>query len=287
MTKEVLSLLVTNTKGLYLDATGGGGGHSYALLNAFAHISLITSDWDLDAIKACEKRLEPFSNRVTLIQSSFSKLSYTLKKRYDVEALDGILGDFGTSQNQLLHRDGFSFFQDSPLDMRMSTSHRKVLAMDIVRDASFCELRDIFFYYGGEEEAQKIAKAIIAERKVRPIRTSLHLASLVAKHKRQFKKIHPATKVFQALRIAVNKEIKEIEIFFQTLPQLLVSGGRLCCISFHSLEDRLVKKFASSHKESFKKVTEEKYLRPLEEEIQENPASRSSLMRVFEKNKIQ
>lgn len=279
---EITTLLVTNPSGLYLDVTCGGGGHSSALLETYPHIELVASDWDLCAVKETTKCLERFKERVQIIQSSFSCLKKNLQELGKLQ-FDGILADFGTSRYQLAHQDGFSFHHDSFLDMRMSNSHRKILAADILAHSSESELAHIFFYFGQERHAKKIAKAIVLERKKKLVRTTMHLASIVEQIVPKTGFIHPATRVFQALRIAVNKELEEIEDFLSIVPDFLKSGGRLACISFHSLEDRLVKRFYTKHKKEFSILGENKIIVPTEAEIKQNKAARSAKLRIIER----
>lgn len=279
---EILTYLVTDQSGIYLDATVGGGGHSFALLEKYPHIQLIMSDWDYTAILKVEKDLEKYRDRTILLHSSFATISQKLNE-YNITKLDGILADFGTSQYQIFHQPGFSFQYDSYLDMRMSNGFTKITAADILKKASEQELANIFYYYGQETFAKKIARAITLERAIRPIKTSLHLANIITQIVPKRGKIHPATKVFQALRIAVNNELKQIESLLQQVPSLLKPHGRLACISFHSLEDSLVKKFLGDHKKEYKNATEQKIITPTTEEIRDNPASRSSKLRILEK----
>lgn len=279
---EVLNFLVNNETGTYLDVTVGGGGHSYALLEKYPYIKMICSDWDFCAIKESENKLTPFIDRVTLIHSNFSHIEKNLNS-LGITKVAGILADFGTSQYQLLHRDGFSFQYDSFLDMRMSNSHTKIMAVDILRTYSFKKLSDIFYYYGQEKYARKIASAIVKERINRPIRSSLHLSQLILNIVPRSSHIHPATKVFQALRIEVNKELVQIESLFHQVNDILAIGGRIACISFHSLEDGIVKRFYQNHKAQFKVIGNDKIILPKDAEIKINPASRSAKMRVFER----
>lgn len=280
--EEICQYLVTNDKGIYIDVTAGGGGHSYALLEKFPNITLISCDWDFNAIKETEKRLSYYSDRVYIIHGSFSHIAENIKKAgYDF--VDGILADFGTSQYQLLHQDGFSFRYDSFLDMRMSASHTKVLAADILAHYSEKDLADVFYYYGQERYSKKIARLIIEERSKRPIRTSLHLANLISDAIGKKGPMHPATKIFQALRIAVNKELEQIESLLFHVPSVLNVGGRIACISFHSLEDGLVKQFYKNNKQAFSIVGPDKIILPTSEEIKVNPAARSAKLRVLEK----
>jgi 16S rRNA (cytosine1402-N4)-methyltransferase len=279
---EVCQFLVNNTNGIYIDVTTGGGGHSYALLEKYPNIKLIASDWDLCAIKEVEKVLAIFSNRLQIVHSSFSHIKETINK-LGYDKVDGILADFGTSQYQIKQKEGFSFLYDSFLDMRMSNSHTKTLAADILQHFSEKELSDIFYYYGQERYAKKIARVIIDERKKRPIKTSLHLAQLVFDTIGKIGPMHPATKVFQALRIAVNKELEQIDSLLFHVPDLLKTNGRIACISFHSLEDGLVKQFYKNNKKNFQIVGPNKIILPSLLEVKTNPASRSAKLRVLEK----
>lgn len=278
---EVLSYLVTNPQGVYLDVTVGGAGHSYALLEKYSDIKMIVSDWDYNAIKQAQEKLSIFGDRVIILHSSFAHIKNKLEE-YGINKVHGVLADFGTSQYQLLHQEGFSFRYDSFLDMRMSTSHSKVLAADILKMSSEKQLADIFYYYGQERAAKKVARKIIEERMVKPIRTSLHLAEVIESVIPRHSHMHPATKVFQALRIAVNKELEQIESLLNQVPGILEVKGRLACISFHSLEDGLVKQFYKNNKSHFA-IIGQKIILPTEEEIRANPASRSAKMSVLEK----
>lgn len=279
---EIKNFLVSDERGIYLDVTCGGGGHSEALLERYPEIKLVASDWDLNAIKATEERLARFKDRVVVMQSSFSLLRKTLREK-GFSSFHGILADFGTSRYQLAHQDGFSFHHDSFLDMRMSSGYRKILAADIIAHYAEKELADIFFYLGQERHAKKIARVIVERRKIKPIRTTMHLASIIEEIIPKTGYIHPATKIFQALRIEVNKEFEEIENFLAIVPEYLLVGGRLACISFHSLEDSLVKKFYMTHKTSFSCFNNTKIIVPTEEEIKENKAARSAKLRILER----
>lgn len=279
---EITQLLVNNDKGIYLDVTCGGGGHSFSLLEKYSYIKLVATDWDLNAIKETTKRLEQFEDRVTIIQSSFSLLQKNLKE-LGFMTFDGILADFGTSRFQLAHQDGFSFHHDSFLDMRMSTAHTKIIAADILAQSTEKELADIFFYFGQERFAKKIAHLIVQRRNKKAIRTTMHLASLIEEVIPKTSHMHPATKVFQALRIAVNKELEQIESFLDVVPELLNKSGRLACISFHSLEDGLVKKFYQKRKGSFVIFQNNKIILATDEEVRKNKAARSAKLRILEK----
>jgi 16S rRNA (cytosine1402-N4)-methyltransferase len=279
--EEAIEYLVNNPDGIYLDATCGGGGHSLTLLEKHPNITLISSDWDMNAIKATEARLFEFKDRFISCYGDFSRLREIIKSS-GKEKVSGVLADFGTSRHQINEEAGFSFKKDSFLDMRMSKGYTKVIAADIIREASEKELAHIFYTFGEEQASRKIAKAIVEERKLEPIRTTLRLAKIVEDTIGKKSKIHPATRVFQSLRIAVNKELEQIQAFLKIIPDVLDKNGRLVCISFHSLEDRLVKEFFRNNKEKFEKIGP-KFIVPKIDEIKNNPASRSAKMRVYEK----
>jgi len=282
MVEKVCMLLVKNTKGIYLDATVGGGGHSEALLKKFPNITIYAADWDINAIERSRERLKKFNERVKIFQSAFSDIEHSLKK-YSSPIFDGILTDFGTSIFQLKEGDGFSFYTDTPLDMRMSKTHKKITAYSIVNYADAKELVYILRTYGDEYHAKKIVAAIIRERERKKIGSTMHLASIIShaifSHKTT---IHPATKTFQALRIAVNNEYKEIDSFLKQIPRLINIGGIFIAISFHSGEDFLIKNWGKKMKNEFRDIVDG-IIVPDENEIEKNNASRSAKMRVFEK----
>ena len=280
LVREVLEYLALKPQGVYVDATFGGGGHTRAILKAEPTCSVIGFDWDTVALEKNGYPLqEEFPGRLTLLWSNFAQIDKKLKKE-GIEHVDGILADFGTSQYQLTERAGFSFYQDSPLDMRMSPSHQKVTAQELVNKGSEEKLYEIFAYLGEERRARFFARLIIEERTKKPIQTTRQLAMLierVAGSSARQKKIHPATKIFQALRIYVNKELENIRSFLVASSRLLNPEGRLVCISFHSLEDRLVKDFFKN--ESNLTILTPKVVIASPEEIQLNPSSRSAKLR--------
>jgi 16S rRNA (cytosine1402-N4)-methyltransferase len=203
-----------------------------------------------------------------------------------VDKVDGILADFGTSQMQIIERPGFSIYRDTPLDMRMSLSHQKIMAAQVVNTASAELLADIFYTYGEERLARKIAQAIVEQRTRKLFYTTKELADLVArivpwpKHG----KIHPATRVFQALRIYINQELENIKAFLKGAVGALAPQGRLVCISFHSLEDRLVKQFLREKADTGElKIVTKKVMGPTPEELQRNPSARSAKLRAAER----
>lgn len=283
---EVLEYLDPQPGKVYLDATFGGGGHTRAILEREPQCKVIAADWDSVAIDTNAPALkEEFGDRIDFVWGNFAQLPKLLKKK-GISRVDGMLADFGTSQFQIVQREGFSFAVDTPLDMRMSPGHFRVTAADIINQASEKELATIFYEYGEERHSRKIARAICEARKIGKIKTTGELVAIIKsvmpKPPKGKKTIHPATRVFQALRIVVNKELENIKTFLRHVPQLLNTGGRVVCISFHSLEDRLVKLHFRDHKNIFKILTP-KVVIPTDEEIRLNPSSRSSKLRSAEK----
>lgn len=286
MVAEVIQYLDLKPEGIYIDATFGAGGHSRALLEQDKTIKVIALDWDESSIeKFAYPMQEEFGDRFTIMWGNFGNL-YKLIKKLKITEVDGILADFGTSQMQLAEGEGFSFAYDSELDMRMSPSHYKITAALVVNESSEKTLRDIFWHLGEERFAKQIAHAIVEERKKEAITTTRKLADLISKVKPRTtkKNLHPATKVFQALRIYVNKELENIEAFLPAALSLLKPQARLVCISFHSLEDRLVKNFL---REQYQKgninIVTKKVVIPSQEEVYNNRSSRSAKLRAGEK----
>jgi len=284
---EVLENLAIKPHGVYLDATFGAGGHTRAILQADPTCHVIALDWDTRSLETFGKDLqEEFPGRLTLLWGNFAQLYKMLKKERKGN-VDGILADFGTSQMQIVDRDGFSIYRNTPLDMRMSPAHQKTTAADIINGASEEELREIFWRYGEEKYTKQIVSAIMHDRIIKRITTTGELAALVErvtpKDRDKRHKIHPATRVFQALRICVNKELENITSFLSASMQLLSPGGRLVCISFHSLEDRLVKQFFvdRSH-EGVVNIVTHKVVTAGEDELARNPSSRSAKLRAVE-----
>jgi 16S rRNA (cytosine1402-N4)-methyltransferase len=217
---------------------------------------------------------------VSLYKANYSDLDLVLKEE-DVEAVDGFLFDLGMSMLQLKSPRGFSFQRDEPLDMRMDPE-QKLTAFDVVNKYSEKDLERILREYGEERRAKAIAKAIVLQRSKKPIETTGELVNVVLSVVKRTGRIHPATKVFQAIRIEVNKELEHLKIALWKVPRYLRKGGRLVVISFHSLEDRLVKNFFKEHASQFKILTK-KPITPGREEVMRNPASRSAKLRAGEK----
>ena len=236
--EEVLHFLNPGPGKLILDATLGGGGHTERLLQAGARV--MGMDQDTEALAFAKQRLRQFGTEFIAIQSNFRHFSEILTEA-GVTGLDGLLADVGVSSHQLDDASrGFSFQQEGPLDMRMNQSSGRSAA-DFVNEESAEELARIFFEYGEEKASRRIARAIVEQRAKRPFVTTLDLANCVASVLPRHGKKHPATRVFQALRIAVNDELGALTTLLQQAPKWLKPGGRIVLIGFHSMEDRLVK----------------------------------------------
>lgn len=281
---EILEFLAPHSDGIYVDGTLGLGGHSEAILKKSApNGQVIAFDWDAAAIEKSRERLKPFGDRLTIVRRNFSEIAEGLAD-LGIDQVDGILIDIGLSSLQLDRGErGFSFQRDEPLDMRMDV-RRKVTAASILAQGTQEELADIFYYYGEEKQARRIASYVVKERKLVPLETSLQLATLVARAvPRPFhpKRIHVATRVFQALRIAVNTELENLAGILEDGVSFLAPGARFCVISFHSLEDRMVKRKFRDNVEL--RVLTKKPIVASAEEQKQNRRSRSARMRVAEK----
>jgi len=294
----VVEWLAPARGGLFVDATVGAGGHAAALLEAGPDIRLVGIDRDPDALALARERLAGFGGRVELVSGNFGDLDDALGGVPAADQADGILADLGVSSMQIDRAErGFSFRQDGPLDMRMGREGRT--AADVVATASVDELTRIFREYGEEWMAAKIARGIVAERAVGPITSTRQLARIVANAKSSREKIDPATRVFQALRIEVNQELLALSRFLAAAVVRLNAHGRLAILSYHSLEDRMVKE--AFRRDSgicscpprlptcvcgARRVLRVLTRRPIaatEAERLSNPRSRSAKMRVAEK----
>jgi 16S rRNA (cytosine1402-N4)-methyltransferase len=295
--KEIIHALQPKQGGRYVDGTLGAGGHARGILEACAPDGqLLGLDVDPQALALARKTLAPYEQRIHLAQASYTSLSAQLKRLGWNEA-DGILLDLGASSMQFDTAErGFSFQHDAPLDMRFGPSAPQTAA-DLVNKYSERELADLLFQYGEERDARKIARAIV---RARPLHTTGELVAVIESvSPRRGDKLHPATRTFQALRIAVNEELASIE---EVLPQAVASlgvGSRLVVISFHSLEDRIVKDFFREQSRDlvnppYERIYEEerkatlkevnrKPIMPSEEEIKANPRARSAKLRIAEK----
>jgi 16S rRNA (cytosine1402-N4)-methyltransferase len=294
--EEVLRGLQVRPGGRYIDATLGAGGHAVGILQASAPDGqLLGLDADPDAVAYARERLRAFGERATLWVGNFRHLG-NVARALGFRHVDGILMDLGVSSRQLGDASrGFSFAHEGPLDMRLDPSKGQTAA-DLVNTLPAEELADILWQYGEERHSRRIARAIVAAR---PVTRTGELAELVARTVGHREKIHPATRTFQALRIAVNEELQALEEALLQARDLLQAGGRLAVISFHSLEDRLVKQFyrreaadclcppevlvcSCEHQPTFTEITR-KPIRPSDEEVARNPRSRSARLRVAER----
>lgn len=275
LSQEVIEGLAVRPGGHYLDLTVGGGGHSRLILQAFDDVKLTAVDQDEDALKAAKQNLAEFGDRVEFIHANFADFPF-LPNSYD-----GILADLGVSSYHLDQPErGFSFRHTANLDMRMNRQ-ASLTAADVINEWEEKELADIFFKYGEERLSRKIARKIVDNR---PFQTTTELADAIAycvPPKYRYGRIHPATRVFQALRIAVNNELGVLETLIDKAPAALVTGGKIAIISFHSLEDRLVKH--GLRNSPLLKVLTKKPITATEEEIKQNARSRSAKLRIAER----
>ena len=267
---------------LFIDGTVGQGGHAEQLLAALPGCRLLGFDRDPVNLSIAKKRLERFSDRAVLVHDRYANAPGHAHA-HGFTDVDGILLDLGFSSAHVDEAErGFSFMQEGPLDMRYDRGG-ELTAEGIINAWSADDLAHIFRVYGEEPAAHVIAKAIYAARKDERITTTLQLAELVASVIRRRGKTHPATRVFQALRIAVNDELGELERALPALIELLTPGGRVAIISFHSLEDRMVKRFIASQEGKTLHSLTKHVITPSEEEIRSNPRSRSAKLRVAER----
>lgn len=297
---EVLEALVIENSGEYLDCTFGAGGYSSAILSA-ANCKLTALDQDPNVKKYVDPLQEQFKERFNFMQMNFSEAYRNLSD----QKFDGIVLDLGVSSMQIDQRErGFSFQEDGDLDMRMSCEGES--AAEFINNASEQEIADIIFKYGDEKESRRIARSIVAEREKKEIVSTLQLADIIRSAKRMKKsKIDLATKSFQAIRIHVNQELAALERFLDQVKDMLKIGGRLVIVSFHSLEDSIVKQFfkenslkqvaRSKYADKYSKITLEKQpgkwlklvakkaIVPSQQELDENIRSRSAKMRIAER----
>ena len=279
--EEVIHWLAPVDGGIYVDANLGMGGHSAAILKKSSPSGrVIGFDWDKDAIELARVNLAPFGSRVTFVRSNFIRVKDVLGEQ-GIKGVNGLLLDLGLSSLQLDRpARGFSFRGKGFLDMRMD-DRNGVTAADLINGEDEAELADLFYYYGGERQARRIAAHVVKERRQGRIVTTDQLADLVARAiPKRFhpKKIHVATRVFQALRIAVNRELENLEKILADVTDILLPRGRVCIISFHSLEDRLVKRAFRDNADL--QVLTKKAVTPGTDERQVNYRSRSAKLRV-------
>lgn len=298
--QEVLEGLKIRPDGIYVDATVGMGGHSAEVAARLKDGRLIGIDRDPNALKTSAKKLQPYEDRVTLLHGNFTDLKRLLAEA-EISRVDGILMDIGVSSPQIdTPERGFSYLREGPLDMRMDPT-QELSAQDIIADWDEKQLEEIFWKYGEERWGRKIAQRIVRERNEHPIRTTLDLAELIERAipRRSQKDGHPAKRVFQALRITVNDELGALQQALTDAMQLLAPGGRLCVITFHSLEDRIVKQFLVEqsrscicpkelpvcvcHHAPAARIITRKPLTAKKEELERNPRAASAKLRIGEK----
>lgn len=298
---ECIEGLNIKENGIYVDGTLGGGGHSSHIAAKLTTGRLIGIDQDTDAIQAASKRLEPYKNVFTAVHSNFYNVREVLDN-LGIEKVDGFLLDLGVSSYQLDEADrGFSYMHDAPLDMRMNREN-EYSAWNVVNEKSEKELNDIIFKYGEEKWAKRIAQFIVQERAIKPIETTYELVEVIKKAVPKGARRdgpHPAKRTFQAIRIEVNGELAILDKTVDDMVASLNPGGRLCIITFHSLEDRIIKNAMKRHenpcvcppefpvcvcgKKPDGKVITRKPILPSDEELELNPRSRSAKLRILER----
>ena len=285
MVAEVLSLVAPARGGVYVDCTLGLGGHTAALLEAGAS-RVLAFDRDPDALAVAGERLAAYGDRIELVHSDYRQLGRVLEGR-GVTAVDGILADLGVSSMQLdADGRGFSFRRDEPLDMRMDRSQGPTLA-ELLVDVDEEDLANVIFQFGEERHSRRIARAIVRERGTRAIDTTGALADIVRRSVpvRGYQRIDPATRTFQALRIWVNRELEGLDTFLEDATRRLATGARLAVITFHSLEDRIVKhtfRGIAAANDAWQVLTRKPVI-PGDEEVARNPRARSAKLRAIER----
>lgn len=279
MMAEAMEYLAVRSECVYLDATAGMGGHTKEIASRLSGGLLIANDRDPQSLEMARRNTAEFSARIRYHLGTFSSLPEALAEN-GVGKVDGLLADLGVSRFQLTEpARGFSFLSEGPLDMRMDQS-TGATAGDLVNYTAEKALADLIYQLGEERRARKIARAIV---RARPIRSTLHLADVVERAVPRTSRLHPATKTFMALRLAVNEEQQELDRLLELAPDLVKAGGRIVIISFMSLEDRKVKeRFRDLSREGRAVLLTKHPLVPGEQEIRENPASRSAKLRALE-----
>lgn len=282
MREEVLEALELKSSGIYVDATLGLGGHAAGILQRTKGCTLIGIDRDESAIRIAKERLKGYQ-KVYFVKEKFSNLKEVVNK-LGYEKVDGIILDAGVSTLHLKAEDrGFSFMTDGPLDMRMDQSS-DLTAEEVVNNYKEKDLADVIYQYGDERYSRRIAKSIVYNRRKKRITTCKELEEIVYKAVGRRGKIHPATRTFQAIRIEVNSELDELSKAVDSGAELLEKQGRFCVLSYHSLEDRIVKNaFRKLAKEGLFRIITKKPMVPERAEQKINPSSRSAKLRVAEK----
>jgi len=279
MAEEAISLLAIRPEGVYLDATAGLGGHLALIAQRLTTGIAIANDRDAESLEMARRNTAPWADRLRFHHGPFSRLAEAVAAA-GFRKVDGLLADLGVSRYQLTETErGFSFLTDGPLDMRMDRS-TGMTAADLVNHTAEKALADLIFELGEERRARKIVRALV---RARPIRSTLHLADVVERAVPRAGRLHPATKTFMALRMAVNDEPGELDSLLETGPELLAGGGRMVAISFMSIDDRKVKvKFRELKQAGRAAILTKRPLQPSEREVGNNPASRSGKLRALE-----
>ena len=280
MAAEVMESLAVRADGVYLDATTGLGGHTALIAERLTKGLVIANDRDAESLEMARHATAEWAERIRFHQGTFGSLPRAVREA-GFDQVDGLVADLGVSRYQLTEPGrGFSFSSDGPLDMRMDRSSG-MTAADLVNQTAEKALADLIFQLGEERRARKVARALV---RARPIRSTLHLANVVERAVPRTGRLHPATKTFMALRMAVNDEPGELDRLLVLPPDLLAHGGRMVVISFMSIDDRKVKqRFRELGREGRARVLTKHPLQPTEEEIARNPASRSAKLRVLER----
>lgn len=277
--EAVLNNLIRSEDRVFVDATVGGGGHAYGILERYRELMLIGVDADEDALQRAGERLSSFGGRVRLRKGNFRELRKVLAME-GISVADGILFDLGISMYQMMGDRGFSFSDESSLDMRIDLTS-PLTAFDVVNHYSYNNLKRIIEEYGEEWEAPKIARALIEGRKKKPLESAKEVAAIIETAKRRRGRIHPATQTFQAIRMEVNQELENLQSGICDAMEILAPGGRVGVITFHSIEDRVVKNALKGAPAL--KVLTKKPLRPERTEVRQNPRARSAKLRIAEK----
>jgi len=287
MAGEVLHYLNLREGGTYVDCTIGTGGHSLAIMKKTGgKIKLIGIDWDEEALKIASERLREYRERTILVRANFADIS-TMLEKLGIKKVNGFLYDLGVSSLQLSDpKRGFSFREEAPLDMRMDT-REKITAAELVNKLSSRELENVLEILGEERWAKRMVRFIVEERKKHPLSTTKELVDTLKRavpaRFRRGSRIHFATRVFQALRIAVNQELENLRLSLPVAIDLLTRGGRICVISYHSLEDRVVKKIFKEAEGKELILLTPKVVKPSLQEVRDNPRSRSAKLRAVER----
>jgi len=281
--REALEFLDVRPDGIYIDATLGGGGHAEALLDRLRDGKLLGMDRDPAALAVARERLQRFGEKLVTMHGNFAEID-DLHAASGLPPADGVLADLGISSLQLEDASrGFSMDRSGPLDMRMDPTSATTAAQ-LVNHLPERDLADLIFKFGEERHSRRIARALV---KARPYRTTTELAQVVTRaipSRAGLHHLHPATRTFMALRLAVNQELESLDVFLSKVLLVLRPGGRVVMLSFHSLEDRPVKRaFQSWQRESRARILTRKVVRPAEDEVRANPRARSAKLRAAEK----